>query len=303
MHHTASTVLDYNNMKTYTSHYKSYVHTLCSRLLLFSILLFTSLVGYAQFPTLEVGFFAGGSSYLGDLNPKNPFNMIGLGYGGVVKYNINDRNAFRVNVLLGTLAGDDNLTKAVEGRNLAFKNEIMEISLQYEISFLPYFTGSHQDFFSPYIFFGLGYLNHSPTAEFEGTTYNLQELNTEGQGSAVYPDRESYSSSQFVVPFGGGVRLALNERIGAGFEVGFRKTFTDYLDDVSMTYYFDGQTVDQSDPVFALSDPTFSHEKGETRGDPQSKDWYAFIGFTLTYRFNLVKHTSCSSFQDEYRRR
>jgi hypothetical protein len=59
-------------------------------------------------------------------------------------------------------------------------------------------------------------------------------LSTEGQG--IYPDKKPYSLWQPTIPFGGGVKFAITENLRIGFEIGLRKLFTDYLDDVSTSY-------------------------------------------------------------------
>jgi hypothetical protein len=81
-------------------------------------------------------------------------------------------------------------------------------------------------------------------------------------------------------------------------EWGLRKTLTDYLDDVSETYYLNSQTIDQTDPAQWLSDPTLSHTKGMYRGNPENKDWYAFTMVFLTYRFNLMGKPGCNDFKN-----
>jgi len=48
--------------------------------------------------------------------------------------------------------------------------------------------------------------------------------------------RKKYGLTQLSIPFGGGVKMALSDDINLRLEVGLRKLFTDYLDDVSTTY-------------------------------------------------------------------
>jgi hypothetical protein len=68
------------------------------------------------------------------------------------------------------------------------------------------------------------------------------------------------------------------------------KTFTDYLDDVSQTYYLNSHS---NDPASYLSDPTLNHQPGMERGDPNNQDWYSFSGLTLTYKFNIHGSRKC----------
>ena len=79
------------------------------------------------------------------------------------------------------------------------------------------------------------------------------------------------------------------------FEYSARKTFTDYLDDVSSTYPGTGEfaTGGPSYPVemqnngsIYFSDPSGTHVIGDERGNPDKKDWYSFVGITLSFKFN-----------------
>ena len=70
-----------------------------------------------------------------------------------------------------------------------------------------------------------------------------------------------------------------------GIEAGFRKTFTDYLDDVSTTYP-GGNLLDMTNEAIYMSDPLGTHSKNMERGNPDKKDWYAFAGITLSFRLS-----------------
>src|SRR5207342_1550715 len=58
----------------------------------------------------------------------------------------------------------------------------------------------------------------------------------EGQGFPEYPDRKEYSLTQQALIMGGGFKYYLKENMYVGFEILHRKTFTDYIDDVSTKY-------------------------------------------------------------------
>ena len=58
------------------------------------------------------------------------------------------------------------------------------------------------------------------------------------RGFRNIPDQKPYNLTQFAIPFGGGIKFRVSENVVLAYEVGFRKTFTDYLDDVS-TFYVD----------------------------------------------------------------
>lgn len=249
--------------------------------------------GLAQ--EVEVGVLGGGTYYLGELNPGKQFSFTRPAYGGLMRFNLDTRWAVKFNVLFGKIAGDDAVSKANEMRNLRFTSSITELSMVGEFNFLDYFTGSKIHKFSPFLFVGPGFFIFNPQTKFNGKTVNLQDLGTEGQIS----DSDKYSLYGLAMVFGVGIKYSVNDRLGLGFEWGMRKTFTDYLDDVSTQYYIDYTTADISKPRVQLSDPSpVKHEPGMQRGNPQNNDWYSFAGITITYRFRLGEKTTCADFEN-----
>jgi len=293
---------------------------------------------YAQ--TMDVGVFGGGSYYLGDINPGMHFVGTQPAYGGFFRYNYKDRWGFRLGVNQGKLKADDNSfteVKAVQAylggdiniddpnaiyyltanRGLNFETGLTEIHLIAELHFFPFFVGSKKNRWTPYIFAGGAMYLYNPKPIGGGP--NLRDLGTEGQGLSGRGD--AYGGTAFAIPFGLGFKFSLNKRLGLGFEWGMRKTFNDYLDDISTTYYLDlyGYNPDEgvyyapnpenpeeiisfpiSEDVY-YSDPTFSHKKGEKRGDQYNRDWYAFFGISLTFKINLNEDNGCRDFsRDSY---
>jgi hypothetical protein len=109
--------------------------------------------------------------------------------------------------------------------------------------------------------------------------------------------RTKYSLTQAALPFGGGVKLALSENIRLRFEIGFRKTFTDYLDDVSTTYADqsmllakNGQrAVDLAFRADELKGTATSYPPvSSMRGNSGNKDWYYFSGLGLSFRLSPI---------------
>ncbi len=232
--------------------------------------------------TLEVGAFGGGSYYLGDLNPALHFNQIQFAYGGVVRYNINNRWTVKGSFYRGKVKGDDAKTNSIANRELNFQSRINDISLVAEFNWWDYFTGSKKSFFTPYVFAGFSYFMFKPQT-LDGV--DLQPLGTEGQ-NVGFDERKPYNLYSFALPFGFGFKYSINSRIGLAFEWGMRKTITDYIDDVSTTY---------ADNPDVIADPTQSHSAGMQRGDRTKNDWYNFTGVTLTYKFNLQDKTKCNT--------
>jgi hypothetical protein len=100
---------------------------------------------------------------------------------------------------------------------------------------------------------------------------------------------------QLAIPFGGGVKYNINKNLVVGFEIAWRKTFTDYLDDVSTTYPdLDNLRDSRGDLAANLSDRSWEVEgtqlstAGDERGDPAMKDFYIITGFTLAYRLTPI---------------
>lgn len=68
------------------------------------------------------------------------------------------------------------------------------------------------------------------------TWYYLHPLRLEGQGMPEYPASKPYKLTQMNIPFGGGLKFFMSDRINVSLEFLYRKTFTDYIDDVSQRY-------------------------------------------------------------------
>ena len=142
-----------------------------------------------------------------------------------------------------------------------------------------------------YIFAGAGLFHFDPKGELEGSWYKLQPMGTEGQGLAA--SREKYSRTQFCIPVGIGFKYHFDRRWGIGFEYGIRKTFTDYIDDVSKTYYDNAALAQYYGPTAAAladkSDPKGIYSEnltgpGMQRGNPKYKDAYMFAVFSVNYK-------------------
>ena len=150
---------------------------------------------------------------------------------------------------------------------------------------------------SPYAFAGLAVYRFNPYVIDSGQKVFLQPLSTEGQGlpgSRLKP----YQLTQLSIPFGGGIKVNLSDNFRLGVEMGLRRLFTDYLDDVSGFYpdaaellaakgpkavqlSYRGDEVPGERPGYP--DVGFP-AKGVERGGPSKKDWYYFTGIHLTFR-------------------
>lgn len=264
-------------------------------LLAFSAVCFLHLSLHAQY--FEVGILGGGGNYQGDLSNNSSTVYLGQTHfaGGVFgRYNVNDFISVRAGFNFTSLSGADaNAPVGVfRDRNLSFQTDIYEGSLIGEFNILRYQPYNLANPFSPYIFGGIAFFTFNPTAEYQGQRIPLQPLGTEGQG---LPDRpEPYQTQQFAIPFGFGLKYALNDHWNIGIELGIRKLFTDYLDDVSTTYVsYDELLAANGELAAALgnrqgellgSDPVIV-PTGTQRGDGKTTDTYFILGLTVSYNF------------------
>ena len=231
----------------------------------------------------DVGLTFGGMYYLGDLNPQRQFSMTRVAAGGLFRYNFSQHIAVRLTGLVGSVQGDDAVVGYNLNRNLSFRSNLVELSLQGEVNFLPYETGRRDTPHSPYLFAGIGGVGFNPRAAIEGTYHQLQPLGTEGQGLEGYPD--PYSRFTTSILMGVGYKFNITRRISAGLEWGFRRTGTDYLDDVSTVYPADFDELPQLSRDF--SDRSLQNQgnnAGYQRGNPTTNDWYSFAGFFLSFK-------------------
>ena len=87
------------------------------------------------------------------------------------------------------------------------------------------------------------------------------------------------------IPFGGGLKYLINEKVIFMFELGMRRTNSDYLDDVS-TIYPDIESLSYINSLAGeLSNrsniQTGNNPVGQQRGNPDNLDWLFFGGVTV----------------------
>ena len=249
----------------------------------------------------ELGGTIGATYYIGDLNPYTHYPKdTKLGYGLVFRHNLSNRLALRLQGLTGTLqAYDSNSEDSLQLlRNLHFRARLIEASLLLEINFFPYRTRGRQGGrqWTPFVFAGIAYFRASPQAQLDDTWYDLQQLGTEGQGSSSGGD--VYPVDHMAIPFGTGVKLNAG-RIDFQLEWGMRRTWSDYVDDVSGNYVDNDILAFENGPLAAtfadrsgLEDAIPGYDNtGRARGDANTRDWYVYSGLTITYI--LSKFSDC----------
>lgn len=237
---------------------------------------------------LHLTLFGGVANYQGDLQGRTfTFNQSKLGIGAGLKYDLTPHFAIRTGIQYGTVAASDqqNNEAQLRARNLSFQSRILEGNLLLEYTLF----NMEDKKISPYLFGGVALYHFDPYAfDTLGNKVYLKPLSTEGQGFIA--GRKEYKLTQFAIPFGGGIKFRVSSNVILGYEIGLRKLFTDYLDDVSTTYV-DQFTLASERGVKAVEmayrggelkdgDPNYPVE-GAVRGG-KFKDWYYFQGLTLT---------------------
>ncbi|RMF28516.1 MAG: hypothetical protein D6765_05925 [Bacteroidetes bacterium] len=249
---------------------------------------------------LEAGLLLGGANYLGDLSNNSSrlyLKETRAAFGAFGRYNLNDFINFRLGANIAWIGGEDanvDNDESIRQRNLSFRSRILEGSLTVEWNILGYQPYALARTLSPYLFGGIAVTNFNPKARYQGRWVELQPLGTEGQGMEQFPDRKPYRLTELSVPFGVGVKYALTDKWNLGFEIGARRSFTDYLDDVSTTYVEYGELLaGNGELAAALGNRTGELSGGEPvsvptgtpRGDDNPADWYFIAGFTVSYNF------------------
>jgi len=251
---------------------------------------------HASAQRLHLGLFGGISAYNGDLTEKiYPRKLTNGAIGITASYELSDQLMLRSGLTYAVVGGADRYNKSADlvSRNLSFETSITEFSLTGEY----YLRNLYEYKLSPYGFAGLAVFRFNPyTYDGSGERVFLKPLSTEGQGIAGYTTKP-YSLTQLAIPFGGGLKYAINNNLRIGLEVGMRKLFTDFLDDVSGNYADETDLINARGTLSAAmayrgdeapGGSLLYPDKGAQRGSPKYKDIYYFTGIHLTYRLNAA---------------
>ena len=271
-----------------------------TRLLLFILFLFGSFSanaqGHSREKSKELSISAGTAYYIGEINPAKHFGTKEkLALGIAIRNNLNKRWSIRTGLSYGNIEAFDSDSKDIwqQNRNLNFKSSILEGTGQFEFNFFPYQTANPSTIFTPYMSVGLSVFRFNPKAYYNGGYVELQPLGTEGQGTLANPDKDLYKRTNLAFVFGGGFKWKIGRRWSVVLESIVRKTYTDYLDDVSGVYADPNAIrVEYGKTAYYLSDRSIVKNKagniGRQRGDNTNRDWYHFTGIQFTY--TLSKH-------------
>lgn len=191
----------------------------------------------------ELGFGLGTFNYTGDLVRNYNFKYSKPAATVFYRANISTVISFRASITAGKLGASEKPIDAFAlQRNASFNIFVFEASTVMEYHFLNWRDSKKFVRFTPYLFAGLGLFGMSGNAN----------------------KTAAFSDVQPVLPFGGGVKYVYNPKWYLSLEFGIRKTFFDYLDNVS-----------EGNP----------RRKNFQYGNPNDNDHYFFLGISLTRTF------------------
>lgn len=215
-----------------------------------TVLILTILIapfGHSQIN--EIGVFAGGSNFIGDVGATDYISPNQLAIGGIYKWNRSKRHSYRASLVFSELEGIDinsDDPRRIQ-RGYEFSSKIMELSLGIEFTFIDFDLHSGEKVATPYLHTGITVANHD-------NHYFSNGVQT----------AENNSSWAYGIPMTLGFKTSFIDGFVLGIEVGARYTFSDELD---------GSLPDSA----ILQQNRF--------GNINNNDWYVFSGITLTYTF------------------
>ncbi len=220
------------------------------KLILVFVIILAANQGMAQIH--EIGIFAGGNNYIGDIGPTNYISPNNLAIGAVYKWNRSPRYSFRASFTYGKLEASDADADIAgrKARGYNFENSVKELSVGVEFNFLDFNLHEERTVTTPYLYSGVSYFGYD-TLVFENGSSTAQVYGTH---------------NTFAIPMVIGVKTNISRRLILAAEIGARYTFTDDLDG--------------SNPVKDKAE--FDSLKF---GNINSDDWYVFSGITVTYTF------------------
>ncbi len=274
----------------------------------------------------EVFVTAGASNFLGDLGGGNqegrnfgPSDLdwnqtrTALGFGARYKLSrfINVAGKFSYLSVRGNDAATEDIYR--KNRNLNFRSNIFELTGRMEIGYQSTRRGGNRygirknygkgkNFtHNIFVFAGLGGFYFNPKGvDATGKIHKLRPLHTEGQGLSGGP--KQYSNFNVSIPIGMYYKLTINKVWSVGLEFSHRKTFTDYLDDVSTVYYDPAALSQAYGPLSAsMADPSLGLIPGASspaadgtpaqRGDA-AKDSFMSLELSVSYIFKKQRKSA-----------
>ena len=217
---------------------------------LFLLLISIFIVQNTEAQIYEIGVFAGGSNFIGDVGATDYISPNQAAIGAIAKWNRSPRHSFRLSVIFSDLEGIDGKSDDPrrKQRGYSFNTSILEISAGMEFTFWDFDLHTTGIKGTPYLYSGISVANHDnyfflPTGEYTS---------------------ENTNSWAYGIPMVLGYKTNISNHLILAAEIGARYTFSDELDG----------SVPDSEERSSLS-----------FGNTNSNDWYVFSGITLTYTF------------------
>jgi hypothetical protein len=232
-----------------------------------SLLLVTLFPPTSKAQSYEFGGGLGVAAYSGDLVRRLDQGNVGVQGTLFGRRNFDNVWSLRGGLSFARLSAADSITQIdlpTISRDAYFQGSLFELSAVMEYHFIDFLHPHSVYKYSPYGFFGLGYSFFT------------------GSGQSYFADQEagSYTLGTPVIPFGIGIKYKLSSKWMLAAELGFRATFTDLLDKI------DGNL--PLNPV--LNDPLANGQPVRiSRGNYSDRDWYYFLGLTVSYSFNTIR--------------
>jgi hypothetical protein len=261
----------------------------------------------------EINATIGGNNFLGDLggnigkgrpllkdyNFKTTKPLAGL--SGT--YNRTNYLAFNFGLNFTKVIGADSLihnSGTLERwrwyRNLSFRSNIYEVYA--DATFYPLMFIDRKKIelhkLDPFVTVGIGVFHFKPQTKLEGQWIDLQPLSLEGEGFAEFPDRKPYKLTQLYIPINVGFKYYLNNKWAISTGILMRKTFTDYIDDISTTYidpqlfynYFTPEKAAIAAQLYSRSRTPWKVKPGIIKAFENNKDSYVTFFLSLSIRLD-----------------
>ena len=252
----------------------------------------------------EVGVFAGGNNYIGDVGRRFYVYPNSYALGAIYKLNISKRHAFRANTSFAHINARDSDASEItrRQRNLTIENDIYEFGLGWEFNFYdfdPDRKGNH----TFYTFIGIAgflYSRHSFSNRHEFFRDTNDNIVMTGLNNGDFTQfstttiRDNNNALSIAIPFAVGYKYKFFERFIIATELGFRYTFTDNIDNSNPQLNdFTGSTLEQGlanfNGVISVVETRDSETISRQRfGNLTNTDWYVFTGVSITYTFGRV---------------
>lgn len=237
------------------------------------------------------GSFSQGKNSVADLDLGSLGSNAGIGFG----IRVAKKWMIRTSLVNAVVKGDDKWSGDVgrRERNLSFRSTINEFYIAAEYTLASVRIG-HSTLESR-VFAGGGVFTFNPTAWYNNQWVALQPLGTEGQG--LVSGTSLYKKQAWSIPFGAGIHWRYNDKNSIGIMLNMHKSSTDFIDDVSGTYY-DNDALRQArgDMAANLADRSTGsenglyHQDGAKRGNPGNNDNFAFFSVVYSHSFGKTRN-------------